>query len=72
MLTSEQQQKLEQMLLPDAGGRWLFKNPARCVKCEAVISESIIKNIYYLEYDGSINLDLTDNEGRGLKEIIKI
>ena len=71
MLTTEQQERLEQTLLPDDGGRWLFVNPARCESCQATISEPMIKNIYYLEYNGSINLDPTDNKERGLKDIMK-
>ncbi|HSG69812.1 MAG TPA: hypothetical protein VLA12_05325, partial [Planctomycetaceae bacterium] len=32
-LTEDQQKKLEDSLLPDTGGKWLFGNPARCLEC---------------------------------------
>lgn len=33
-LDRDQQKKLEELLELDPGGRWLFKNPARCAKCQ--------------------------------------
>lgn len=73
-LGAENKKKLEAVLEPDpnGGGRWLFNNPARCLKCGTPISEPIGSNIYYLEYDRSINLDPIDNKGRGLKEMMKV
>jgi hypothetical protein len=70
-LTKEQQQKIEAILASDNGGRWLFENPARCKKCEAIISEPMMKNITYLVYDESIHLDQTDSKSHGLKDIMK-
>jgi phage FluMu protein Com len=61
-LKKAQQKKLEDLLLPDSGGRWLFSNPARCEKCQSPISEPILKNIYFLVFANSIH---------GIKEILK-
>ncbi|MCO5067222.1 MAG: hypothetical protein M9910_00800 [Kiritimatiellae bacterium] len=74
VLGPENKKKLEAVLQPDpnGGGRWLFDNPARCLKCGNPISAPIGSNIYYLEYDGSINLDPIDNKGRGLKEMMRV
>jgi len=70
-LTGEQQKKLEDHLLPDSGGRWLFINPARCRQCHQPISEPMVRNICYLEYEGSIDLDGTDKPGHGIKDVLK-
>ena len=74
MLGPESRKKLEDALQPDpnGGGRWLFSNPARCLKCGDPMSEPIGSNIYYLEYDGSINLDPIENRGSGLQEMMKV
>ena len=57
-LSEDQQHELEKMLKDDGeGGRWLFSNPARCLRCGNPISEPMMKNIYFLIYDGSIDLD---------------
>ncbi len=71
-LSPEERKKLEDSLIssPD-GTRWLFENPARCMKCGHSISKPITGAIYYLEYDGSVDLDLQGNPGRGLKEVLK-
>lgn len=73
-LGSESQKQLESALLPDpnGGGCWLFSNPARCLKCGSPISEPIGSNIYYLNYDESIDLDPDSKRGRGLKEMMKV
>ena len=71
-LSKRQQSKLEESLKDDReGGRWLFGNPARCLRCQHPISEPMMKNIYYLIYDGSIDLDPIDEEGPGLKAMMK-
>lgn len=70
-LTKDQQRKLEDRLLPDTGGKWLFANPARCLACRHPISEPMIQNIYYITYHDSIALDLTDHADRGLKVVLK-
>ena len=70
-LAEEQQRKLEDCLLPDSDGRWLFGNPARCLQCGQPISEPMNKNIYYLDYKGSTDVDPTDHPERGLKDILK-
>jgi len=74
VLGPDGKKKLEASLRPDpnGGGRWLFSNPARCLKCGAPIAEPIGMNIYYLEYDGSINLDPIGNKGHGLKEMMMV
>ena len=45
--------------LPPApiGGRWRFKNPARCTFCSKPISHSIQHSVHYLVYPGSILAD---------------
>lgn len=53
ILNKAQQQKLESILEPDAGGRWLFKNPARCHHCHSSISGPMINSFYYVVYDRS-------------------
>jgi len=48
--------RFEQMLpsAPD-GGRWRFRNPARCVYCRKPISKPMLRTVHYLVYPGSIN-----------------
>jgi len=67
-LNSKQQKLIENKLKKDIGGKWLFKNPARCLKCSNPISKPMLKDIYYLEYDGSLNLD---NNSKEFKEVLK-
>jgi hypothetical protein len=61
--------KLEK-ILPAApvGGRWRFRNPARCTRCKKPIAPPMLKSIHYLLYPGSIrtNIDLS----MGLKDLI--
>jgi len=73
-LGEESQRRLEAILQPDpsGGGKWLFSNPARCLKCRNPIAEPIGTNVYYLEYDGSLNLDPLGNPGRGLKDAMNV
>lgn len=40
-----------------SGGRWRFRNPARCVHCGGQISDSILHTVYYLLYPGSIETE---------------
>ncbi len=72
-LGPENRRKVEDALETDpaGGGRWLFQNVARCLKCGHEIADSMTGTIYYLEYDGSLNLDCTANRDRGLRDIIK-
>jgi hypothetical protein len=66
-LSSADHKKLEDLLqLAPDGTRWLFDNPARCIKCGHAISGPITDTIYYLEYHGSVELD-----GPGLKKVLK-
>ena len=73
-LSVEQKKQLEAVLKPDpnGGGRWLFKNPARCLQCGGHIADSIGTNVYYLVYDGSIDLDPSGKPGRRLQEMILV
>jgi hypothetical protein len=68
MLTTEKQKKLEDLLKPDAGGKWLFSNPARCLRCHYPISSPIGVTINFLKYEGSIDLD---SPGRSMREMFK-
>ena len=72
-LGPEGRKALESHLVPDpkGGGRWLFNNPARCQKCKHSIGDPIGLNVYYLEYDGSLELDPIGNQGAGLKQMMK-
>jgi hypothetical protein len=54
-LNPEQRAALEDALRPaPTGGRWLFANPPRCVKCGSAVGTSIIDGIYYFWYPGSL------------------
>jgi hypothetical protein len=71
-LTRADQQMFEEALLPaPSGGRWSFSNPARCVSCGSVISDSIDRTIYYLLFDGSIQTDGGPNRGFTLSEQLR-
>ena len=50
--------RFEKMLLlaPD-GGRWRFRNPARCIHCAKPISKPMLRSNSYLIYHGSIVTD---------------
>lgn len=48
----------EKMLLPAPdGGRWRFRNPARCIHCTKSVSGPMLRSIHYLVYPGSIITD---------------
>jgi hypothetical protein len=50
--------RFEKMLLPAPfGGRWRFRNPARCIKCAKPISSPMLRSIHYLVFPGSIKTD---------------
>jgi len=70
-LNDVNKKQLEESLLPDGGGKWLFANPARCVKCKAPISGPIGSTIYYLLYDQSISLDYHSNKSHGFRDVLK-
>ena len=71
-LSLESQHKVEYALKPSSqGGRWLFSNPARCLKCSHPISRSITSDIYFLKYDGSVDLDPSEPTGPRLKSAMK-
>lgn len=51
----------EKLLVPaPSGGRWRFRNPARCTHCGKPISDPMLRSVHYLLYPGSI---LTDRDG---------
>lgn len=51
-------QRFEKLLQPaPAGGRWRFRNPARCMHCASPISGPMLKTVHYLVYPGSIVTD---------------
>lgn len=69
MLTTEQRKRLEDMLLPaSTGGKWRFENVARCLNCGKKIMDSMLNNIYYLQYDGSVNTEKLDE---GFAQVLK-
>jgi len=71
-LGPKSQRKLEAALKPSPkGDRWLFSNPARCLKCSHPISQPITGDIYYLEYAGSVDVEPTGRAGPGLKTVMK-
>jgi hypothetical protein len=48
----------EKLLLPaPTGGRWRFRNPARCTQCARPVSKHLFHSIHYLVYPGSIITD---------------
>jgi hypothetical protein len=54
-LSSRNRRQFEKML-PSApvGGRWRFRNPARCTHCGKPISSPMLRSVHYLIYPGSI------------------
>lgn len=61
MLNPEQRKKLEDMLLlAPRGGKWRFENVARCLNCGKKIMGSLLNNICYLRYEGSVDTEKTD------------
>jgi hypothetical protein len=69
MLSLSNRRQFEKILLPAPdGGRWRFRNPARCIYCGKPISRPMLHSIHYLVYPGSI---LTDRGNQlRLKEYI--
>ncbi len=64
--------KLEKLLMPaPSGGLWKFKNPARCLECKEPISEPMIKNIYYLIYEDSVDADDDNDKSVSLADYMK-
>jgi hypothetical protein len=64
MLDADQRARVEQALLPSPhGDRWLFANRPRCAACGGPIGKSILNDIYYLIYPGSINTDQREGPG---------
>jgi uncharacterized protein len=71
-LTGAERQELEDRLFlaPD-GTRWLFRNPARCLRCGHPISGPVTETVYYLWYDGSVDRDAARGWVPGLKDVLK-
>jgi hypothetical protein len=58
MLDPAERALVEDRLLPAPdGGRWLFANLPRCPSCRGPIGESILKDIYYFDYAGSVHAE---------------
>ena len=56
--------RLESALLPSPhGDRWLFSNPARCGHCREAIAGSILEDIHYVQYPGSVDVDRIPGQG---------
>lgn len=71
LLGSSDRSKLEAALQPAPdGSRWLFKNAARCTSCGNAISGPITDTIYYLVYEGSVDVD--SNPDCGLKDVLRM
>jgi hypothetical protein len=50
--------RFEKLLVPaPSGGRWRFRNPARCIHCGKPISDPMLRSVHYLLYPGSIRTD---------------
>jgi hypothetical protein len=57
-LDAEARRAVEEALRPSPkGDRWLFDNPPRCMACGAPIGGSMLRDIYYLVYPGSVDAD---------------
>jgi len=70
-LTRKVKARLESCLTPaPSGGRWRFKNPARCVQCGSKILDPMTCSSSYVIYDGSLVLDDWD-KGRGLGLVLQ-
>jgi membrane protease YdiL (CAAX protease family) len=71
-LSPEERQKVEDELSPaPTGGRWLFRNPARCLQCGHPISGSIAETPYYLRYDCSVDRDAARRFVPGFKDVLR-
>jgi hypothetical protein len=58
--------RFETLLLPaPSGGRWRFRNPARCPHCGRPISPPMQRTPHYLLYPGSLVIDPTKQSGLG-------
>lgn len=61
-LSSRNRLCFEKMLPPaPVGGRWQFRNPARCIHCGKPISRPMLRSVHYLIYPGSI---ITNRDGQ--------
>jgi hypothetical protein len=70
MLDIDDRARIEAALLPSPrGDRWLFANPPRCVRCREPIASSMLNEIYYLRYSGSIDTDLV---GGGFNSVLRV
>ena len=67
----EKRARIEAALLPSpAGDRWLFANPARCPSCRHPVRQSIVTDIYYLLYPGSVLTERSDG-GHGFASVVR-
>jgi DNA-directed RNA polymerase subunit RPC12/RpoP len=50
--------RFEKLLLPaPSGGRWRFRNPARCTHCGKPVMAPMLRSVHYLLCPGSIRTD---------------
>ena len=64
-----EQKRFESMLLEaPSGGKWRFKNPARCLHCREPILGPMLDMIYYIVYPNSV---ITDKGKLKLSEYLK-
>jgi uncharacterized protein len=72
MLSPADRERLEARLSPAPDGtRWLFRNPARCLRCGHPISGPISETICYLRYDRAEDRDPRYGGRAGLKGMLK-
>jgi membrane protease YdiL (CAAX protease family) len=71
-LTDADREALEARLMPSPDGtRWLFSNPARCLRCGSPISGSATETPYYLRYPCTVDRDVRSSLRVGLKDVLK-
>jgi hypothetical protein len=57
-LQAENRRRFERLLRPaPCGGRWRFRNPARCIHCTRPILKPMLRSVHYLVYPGSLLTD---------------
>jgi hypothetical protein len=69
--TPAERTQIEAALLPSpAGDRWLFRNSARSPSCGHNVRPSILTDIYFLKYPGSVLTEETDG-GQGFASVVR-
>jgi hypothetical protein len=71
-LSESERSALERALRPSpAGDRWRFANPPRCLTCHEAIGQSIMGDISYLVYPGSVETEKQD-AGNGFEAWLRV